>query len=103
MKEAARVGTFPPPAKRRGQKMQRTDGSYLYNLGRGLQPLHDVEHGYTYAQAYTTLIWAESALDLLLHQSIYKLRHSLQSGENLLSWVRAIKAKAVAATDFAND
>lgn len=83
--------------------MQRTDGNYLYTLGRQLQPLHDVSGGDTLYSAFAALIWAETALDPFLHNSIYKLRHSLQSGENLLWWVTRIKDKAMASSDFQNE
>ena len=102
MTSSARVGAFPPPGPR-GARMQRTDGNYLYTLGRQLEPLHNVDAGDTYASAFTALIWAEPAIDALLHNSIYKLRHSLQSGENLLWWVRHIRDKAIASSDFQNE
>jgi len=96
------IGGFAPPERGPG-KMQRTDGSYLYNLGSNLHPLKSVDVGDTYAMAYPALIWGEQGLDALLHQSIYKLRHSLQSGETLLSWIRFIKDKAIRSADFATE
>ena len=73
--------------------MQRTDGNYLYLLGRQLRPLLNVSEGDTLKNAYPALFWAEYSLDPFLHNSIYKLRHSITSGENLLNCVRAIMDK----------
>ncbi|OXE37173.1 MAG: hypothetical protein CGW95_03235 [Phenylobacterium zucineum] len=83
--------------------MQRTDGNYLYMLGCQLQPLHGINDGDTFGSVFSALIWAETSPDPFLHNSMYKLRHSLSSGENLLGWIRSIKDKLFASTDLSGD
>jgi hypothetical protein len=83
--------------------MQRVDGGYLYDVGQQLQPLKELTAETVFPEVFGPLIVAEQALDQLLHNSIYKLRHSLASGEKLLVWIRHLKAKAIETPDFSND
>lgn len=75
--------------------MQRLDGHYLYTLGKQLQPLLQINYGAPFGSVLSYLFTAESALDGFLHNSIYRPRHSLQSGGALLSWIKHILNQAL--------
>jgi hypothetical protein len=81
--------------------MQRVDGFYLYTVGFQVHPLSELraydmgphQPATNYAQAQLPLYVAESALDVLVTRSIFRLRTSYQSGQNLLAAIRVLRVK----------
>jgi hypothetical protein len=83
-----------------GRAMQRVDGYYLYQVGAQIHPLAEftaqvLPHAPAtiLEQARFPIYIAESALEALITRSIFKLRTSVQPGQNLLLAIRALKAK----------
>lgn len=81
-----------------GKAMNRVDGFYLYTVGAQIRPLTDLvatagisPHSPTFEQARYILFVAESALEGLVTRSIFRLRTSVQSGQNLLMAIRVLK------------
>lgn len=72
--------------------MQKIDGNYLYLVGSQIHPISEFkvwgDHPTTYQDALYPLVQAETALDTLLHRSVFKLKTSIQAGEKLLSGIR---------------
>lgn len=96
------VGAFPSPHGGR-PKMQRIDGNYLYTVGYQLRSVWNLSDTATYSQVFLPLANAEQALDPFLHQSVFKFRYCLVSGEQLLAWIRWIKNKALASQAFTSE
>jgi hypothetical protein len=83
-----------------GAAMQRVDGYYLYQVGSQIHPLAEftaqaLSHRSptTLEQARFPIYIAEGAIDGLITRSIFRLRTSVQPGQNLLVAVRTLKAK----------
>jgi len=81
-----------------GNPMQRVDGFYLYTVGAQIRPLlglrtpgTDVD-GTTMFQALFLILIAEGALEPLLHRSVFKLRTSIHTGQQLLDALRRTKS-----------
>lgn len=79
---------------KRSKAVLRVDGFYLYQTGWQIHPLSNFAAGNTtYEQAIYPLYFAESALDGLVAKSVFRLRTSVKSGQELLAAVRALKSK----------
>lgn len=72
--------------------MIRVDGHYLYQVGHQIHPISEFKHatptqpqGTTKGEAFLPLYIAKGALETLLTRSVFQLRTSIQSGQNLLS------------------
>jgi len=86
--------------------MIRIDGYYLVQAGARIHPVADFRAqanslgpATTVEEARYPIYIAEAALDELLHRSVFSLRTSRQSGENLLTVIRNLKAFIDESTD----
>jgi hypothetical protein len=82
----------------RGKAMQRVDGYYLYQVGSQIHPpFHWTAYALPFQNATTNgearmhLYIAEAALEPLLTRSVFRLRTSVQSGQALLTTIRAVR------------
>jgi hypothetical protein len=80
--------------------MQRVDGNYLYQVGSQIHPLSELRyHGSvsgpatTMEEARFPVFVAEGAIDGLVNRSVFRLKTSVQSGQNLLEGVRKLRTK----------
>jgi hypothetical protein len=64
--------------------MIRVSGSFLYELGFRLHPLQSLNVDWTNGQVYAFSFLAESWVDTLLNNSVYKLQTCYASGSELL-------------------
>lgn len=81
-----------------GRAMQRVDGFYLYLVGSQIHPLAEISvqgvlPAPTYERVRFPVYIAESAVEMLITRSIFRLRTSVQSGHTLLDAIRQLKAK----------
>ncbi len=74
--------------------MQRIDGYYLYQVGASLRPLSTIRHDSKFIDTLVPLYIAEVALDTLLLRSVFKLKTSLQKGNELLKSIRELRQEA---------
>jgi hypothetical protein len=85
--------------------MQRIDGHYLYTLGYQLHPLSrlrgdDDAVPMNLGEAFPLIWFADSTLDAFLHNSVFRLRYSLGTGESLLAAIRSVRDETMEAKDF---
>lgn len=77
----------------KGSGMQKVDGFYLYQVGAALQPLKNIRgrfsdddlRGTTYEEASYSLRSVRETLQLFLDNKIYRLKTSLDKGQELLN------------------
>jgi len=83
--------------------MIRVDGFYLYQVGYQIHPLSELraalgaDLGTKVEDAFFPLFVAEGALETLLTRSVFRLRTSVQAGQELLAAIRATQNRVAQA------
>lgn len=85
------TGLLVAPFSAREAAVQRLDAHYLYNVGTQVYPLSTLHQNMTRGDAYFTIVVAESAVELLIERSIFRLRTSLAAGRNLVAALRTFR------------
>jgi hypothetical protein len=101
---SSNAGFLPRPVKwqigqRKATPVIRVDGSYLYRVGHQIHALAEFNTGTGVTPASTgfstriALYVAESALEPLLSQSVFRLRTCATAGAQLLNTIRELSTK----------
>jgi hypothetical protein len=67
------------------------DGSFLYQTGKQVHPLSELQAGTKLADAFLPILVGEYALDVLVNKSVYQLKTSQADGLAVLSVLERIK------------
>jgi hypothetical protein len=83
---------FPFRRCARGKAMQRVDGYYLYQTGLSIHPLEGMKGEDSYSTWLLPLLVANGALSGFVNNSIFKLKTSHATGNQLLEVIKVLIA-----------